>query len=537
MAGRAARLILSLAALVLVTGQAPPGPFVGSEQCIACHNGLSSAAGEDVSIGSDWRASIMAHSARDPYWQAAVRRELIDHPGHAREIEDECSICHMPMTTHPARSAGGKGQLFAHLAAQPREPAQAALAADGVSCSVCHQIEAERLGQKESFTGRFVVGGGGPGKAGQRVVYGPFEVEPGVAHIMRSATGFAPQQGKHVQSSELCATCHTLYTRPLGTGGAVEPFPEQVPYLEWLHSDFRRERSCQGCHMPVVEGAAKIASVWSEPREGLSRHSFRGANFFMLRMLSRYRDELGVPTLPQELDASAMRTVAHLQNETARLEVSCGPPGAAALEVQVRVRNLAGHKLPTAYPSRRVWLQVTVRDPDGKVLFESGALRPDGSIVGNDNDVDPRRYEPHHPRIDSAEQVQIYESILGTPDGAVTTGLLAATQYLKDNRLLPRGFDKATAPPDVRVRGAAAGDADFLPESDLVRYAPALGGAASRGLRVEAQLWYQPIAFRWAMNLQAYDAPEPRRFLGYFRAMSGSSALRLVSASAACGGR
>ena len=34
---------------------------------------------------------------------------------------------------------------------------------------------------------------------------------------------------------------------------------------------------------------------------------------------------------------------------------------------------------------------------------------------------------------------------MGTPAGAPTTGLLQATQYLKDNRLLPRGFDKPTA--------------------------------------------------------------------------------------------
>ena len=39
----------------------------------------------------------------------------------------------------------------------------------------------------------------------------------------------------------------------------------------------------------------------------------------------------------------------------------------------VAVENLAGHKLPTAYPSRRVWLHVTVLDgPD--VVFESGAI-------------------------------------------------------------------------------------------------------------------------------------------------------------------
>ena len=32
----------------------------------------------------DWRSSIMANSSRDPYWQASVRRETIDHAGDAR---------------------------------------------------------------------------------------------------------------------------------------------------------------------------------------------------------------------------------------------------------------------------------------------------------------------------------------------------------------------------------------------------------------------------------------------------------------------
>ena len=54
--------------------------------------------------------------------------------------------------------------------------------------------------------------------------------------------------------------------------------------------------------------------------------------------------------------------------------------------------------------------------------------------------------------------MQIYESIMGTPAGAPTTGLLQATQYLKDNRLLPRGFDKRTAAPrDRRLRRRGGG--------------------------------------------------------------------------------
>ncbi|MDH3423007.1 MAG: hypothetical protein OEN00_08435, partial [Gemmatimonadota bacterium] len=47
--------------------------FLTSDRCLACHKGVSTSTGVDVSIGYDWRASMMANSARDPYWQAAVR--------------------------------------------------------------------------------------------------------------------------------------------------------------------------------------------------------------------------------------------------------------------------------------------------------------------------------------------------------------------------------------------------------------------------------------------------------------------------------
>jgi hypothetical protein len=66
------------------------------------------------------------------------------------------------------------------------------------------------------------------------------------------------------------------------------------------------------------------------------------------------------------------------------------------LTAQVAVSNLSGHKFPTAYPSRRAWLHVTVRDGAGATVFESGAFRPDGSVSGNDMDEDALRFEPHH---------------------------------------------------------------------------------------------------------------------------------------------
>ncbi|MES1166189.1 MAG: hypothetical protein ABUR63_10545, partial [Verrucomicrobiota bacterium] len=159
-------------------------------------------------------------------------------------------------------------------------------------------------------------------------------------------------------------------------------------------------------------------------------------------------------------------------------------------------------------------------------------LRPDGSIVGNDNDRDPAAFEPHHRVIETPDQVQIYESILGDGAGRVTTGLLAAVRYLKDNRLLPRGFDKRTAPEDCAVRGDAAGDPDFQGGGDHVVYRVDVPPGAAGPLRIEVELLYQPIAFRWAHNLDRYAAAaEPARFVRYFDAMSAGSATTLARTS------
>ena len=114
--------------------------FETSDTCVACHDGLTSASGEPVSFGADWRGSIMANSSRDPYWQASVRRETLDHPSAAAAIEDECAICHMPMATAGARAKGGRGRVFDHLPIGSRTTAEDRLAHDGVSCTACHQI-------------------------------------------------------------------------------------------------------------------------------------------------------------------------------------------------------------------------------------------------------------------------------------------------------------------------------------------------------------------------------------------------------------
>jgi Cytochrome c554 and c-prime len=507
--------------------------FRTADACLACHNGLTTPAGEDVSIGSDWRGSMMANSARDPYWLAAVRREAIDHPAAAVAIEDTCATCHMPMARADAvATAPQAGRVFRHFPVESRGTHRDRLAQDGVSCTICHQISDRKLGTPESFSGGFVIDTASASHgASLGTALGPFDVDAGRAAVMESASTFRPAEAPHVRKSELCATCHTLYTRALGPKGEpVGRLPEQVPFLEWRHSAYRDDKSCQACHMPAVERATPVTSVLGTPREGLARHSFRGSNFFVLQMLSRYRRELGVVAQPSELEAAGHRTTALLQSETATVAIERADRSANRLTIDVAVHNLTGHKLPTGFPSRRAWLNVVVRDRNGAIVFESGALGANGRIEGNDNDADPLKYEPHFRDIRRAEDVEIYESIIGDADGRVTTGLLTGTRYLKDNRLLPRGFDKASADADIAVLGDAAGDADFAGGSDRVTYAidAAADGAP---FQVEVALRFQPIGFRWARNLDQYRAMETQRFVGYYNAMAGESAIVLAKAT------
>ena len=90
--------------------------------------------------------------------------------------------------------------------------------------------------------------------------------------------------------------------------------------------------------MPAGGGAdADVASVLGEQREGMGRHTFLGGNFFMLRMLNRYRGELGVEALPQELDAAAHATIAQLQQDTASVAIDGARVDARALTARVDV--------------------------------------------------------------------------------------------------------------------------------------------------------------------------------------------------------
>jgi mono/diheme cytochrome c family protein len=514
---------------------APPLPtdrgpyFAASGACAVCHENLTDDSGADVSIGAEWRGTLMANAARDPYWLASLRAAVEARPGQRQAIEELCGRCHVPMAHFTASARQSSTAILDGGFVDPANDLHT-WAMDGVSCSVCHQIREDGLGLPSSYTGGYVIDKELP--EGERLAFGPYSIDDQQSKIMTSGSGYVPQQSEHIASSDLCATCHTLYAPIFSPSGEVTgEYPEQVPYLEWFYSDYRRTASCADCHMPTAQGGVHIASSSVNPRSPFARHIFAGANPYVLRLMQSNGQEIGVTADSAQFQESIDAGLALLESKAATVKLDDLSLVGARLSGTIVVENLAGHKLPTGYPSRRAWLHITVRDADGQVVFESGAVHPDGSIEGNDNDADPTTFEPHYQAIVSANQVQIYEAILKDTQGAVTTSVVGATGYLKDNRLLASGFQKSAPYQDIAVRGEARDDGDFVGGSDRVLLDIPLRGTRRTPYSVDVELLFQPLGYRWIENLREAQGPEVEQFLRY-AAQTPNEPVRLAQAEA-----
>lgn len=484
--------------------------FSGSGNCQTCHApgspntaALLDAHGNDVSPVTLWRSTMMANAARDPFWQAKVSAEVAANPHLEAVIEDKCTTCHSPMGRTQAIADGASGYTIAQMNADP-------LAMDGVSCTSCHQIKPDNLGQDASFSGHYII-------ENDRLIYGPFS-NPNTS-AMENNVNYTPVYGEHTKKSELCATCHTLFTPYVDNNGDITgEAPEQTPYLEWKNSKFASEGiECQTCHMPALKEGVVISNrpTSLSARSPYVNHYFVGGNTYMLGLLKKYGDELGVTATAAQFDSTIRRTMDMLQKETADLSSEFRWNG-DTLEVRVAVINKTGHKFPTAYPSRRAWLNLSISEGN-TIKWESGAYNRDSlEIEGLDEG-----YEPHHDVITAEDQIPVYQTIMEDVDGKVNYVLLRAAGFLKDNRIPPQGFTKQGPYYDsTRVEGLALEDPNFNSDAngiDTVTYR-ITGLSPGNDYQVRVRLYYQSLAPRYVKHLLSFDTDAVNRFRGYYEA-------------------
>jgi hypothetical protein len=249
-------------------------------------------------------------------------------------------------------------------------------------------------------------------------------------------------------------------------------------------------------------------------RDGYRAHAFVGGNAFVLEMLAKNREELGVAATEESLRRMVSATRRQIGEETATLAVEGLEFADGALQFSVRVQNRCGHKFPSGYPSRRAWLHVQARSGN-TVLFESGAFTEDGRL----RDVADELAMPHVSLVESKEQVPIFEMVAEDGSGAPTTSLTQMVRKRKDTRLLPRGH-RHDGPHAKETNPVGIGsDLDFVAGGDRVGYRIPLSAKPSGRVQVVVWLHYQTIPPAWADALRGEEGEAAKRFVRLYDAM------------------
>lgn len=485
--------------------------FPTAATCRGCHgfdaNGhaLVDGAGNDVNIYDDWRSTMMANSAKDPFWRAKVSHEVLLFPQYSDEIQTKCTSCHAPNGHYTAMYRGHEHYTLADLV-------QDTIGLDGVTCSTCHKISEENFAGTNSGVINFDT---------NRVVYGPYYLP--FAPPMEEFVGFKPLLGQHISEAGLCAPCHTLITQPFDNEGQPtgHSFVEQATYHEWVNSTYKTQNiTCQECHVPRIKDPVVISAnyLFLEGRYPFGLHELAGANTMMLQLMKNNKEALGIEAGDDQFDATIEATMAMLQQKSLQLSLTVEDQTADSITFALRIVNRAGHKFPSGYPSRRAFVSFVVQSEFGDTIFQSGVLQPNLEITGQTGAT-----EPHHNIINNPQQAQIYEMVVGDINHIFTTVLERGYDPIKDNRIPPAGFSTAHYSYDTtRIVGAALQDPDFNLNgdtegtgADIVHYRISIEGFQGL-LSANATIFYQSLPPRWMTEIFASSTPEIETFRTMF---------------------
>ncbi len=467
--------------------------FVTAGRCAGCHghdpNGVTMIAGdgEDVNVVDDWRSTMMANAANDPFFLSKMQHEGLVNPQIKEQIEHGCLKCHAPLAVFEQQMLGNPPFTAASLDTS-------VFARDGVSCLACHMQNPASGGHV--FSGNLVFD--------SARVWGPYTDEQINPAIMQYFVNYTPDQGSNILDGSVCAGCHTAINHPVDLEGnpTGTSFYEQTLWQEYKNSVYYgTEQNCRSCHMPRIQDSVKLASeyIYLPGQSPFGKHHLTGGGVFMLKMMKDHIGGFGLPATPAQFDSTIARSLA-LRKTSMTMALQTVDRTDDTLFVDVALTNLTGHKFPGGFPNRRAFVQVLAIGAMGDTLFNSGSWDGTYEVVGND-----LPYEPHHDVITQEGQAQIYEFVMGDVNHDVTTTLLRAVHRLKDNRLVPVGYSLSHPSQDTTaVAGLALTDPDFNRDADgvegtggdIVHYHIPLGGHGG-AVEVKARVWFQQVPPRW----------------------------------------
>ncbi|HSR51557.1 MAG TPA: multiheme c-type cytochrome [Acidobacteriota bacterium] len=370
----------------------------------------------------EWSVSAHAYAQMSPVFNAMHGKILKLTNG---TNGDFCIRCHTPVGMNLEEP-----EFISNIDRHPTSR-------EGITCIACHRLDqaygkiSGRLAIVEGSIYDPVYGPSGGAELRRVVESGEFgtNTDPGKSGraIHRDV-----EQLDQMTESGLCGTCHDV--------NLVNGFRLEEAFSEYKNSPAARKGvSCQDCHMGTVPGVdsgyetAPAAVVGGKPTRPRKRtnHMFAGPDYSVIHpgIFPHNVEAARLATIPEwlQFDYKAgwgtdefernlpegyqfpsrwelvddryearelLRDNLDLLDEIARqrLEVlragyvlgdieveESGPQG---IRFKVEFRNgTDGHNVPTGFDAERlVWIFVTVTDSQGKVVFQSGDLDPNGDV-------------------------------------------------------------------------------------------------------------------------------------------------------------
>ncbi|MCC9609217.1 hypothetical protein LOC68_06335 [Blastopirellula sp. JC732] len=345
--------------------------FPSAQQCKECH----------PKQYDEWSRSMHAYGQQSPIFEAFTLT-LLERTGGT--IGTFCTRCHTPIGI----ALGETGST--------RNVHRSRLSLEGVTCVTCHRRNTVHY----KSSGRVPVT---PGGLLETCMFGPFDDSP-----TGPATGTHPSAAfPYMKSSQFCGECHDVTS---ADGVRLEE-----AFSEWQNSPAAKMgQTCQSCHMGPVQGksiadcnrplgyAAVVPGSKQDklPLRHLTDHTFAGPDYSLLPdtefpekldwmyetdyrdwdNLTRYQKETLTALRKKNrrsLEIADAKRYEVLKN-AAVIHVDSPPMAKAGHKTAVRVdveSIMAGHSLPTGFTAeRQVWVAITVRDQQGRVVFASGDL-------------------------------------------------------------------------------------------------------------------------------------------------------------------
>jgi len=386
--------------------------FPSANTCATCH----------PDHFREWSVSQHAYAQMSPVFNALHGKILQLTNG---TNGDFCIRCHTPV--------GMNLQESEFMSNMDRSPTSR----EGITCIVCHRLEnaygkvSGRLAIVEGDLFEPVFGPTG-GDELQRVLdSGEYSV-----NTERGKSGRAIHTGvvrfAQIGTSGFCGTCHDV--------NLVNGFRLEEAFSEYKVTEAAKDGvSCQDCHMGKVPGVnagydeAPAAIVGGKPttlrkrtnhlfagpdysviHPGIFPHNVRAAEMAEIRewltfdVDAGWGDDAFEDNVPDDFEfperwefADDRYDARDIINENQDLleeaneqrlavlragyvlgEIVVDQAGPNGIKFSVEVRNATnGHNVPTGFDAERlVFLQVTVTDADGKVVFVSGDRDPNGDV-------------------------------------------------------------------------------------------------------------------------------------------------------------